>query len=279
MGETPAVYEIPKTVSIAEIKSQVSLLQDVLKLIMQDGTHYGKIPGAGDKPTLLKAGAEKIATVFRLAPDPEVEDLSFNDVIRYRVKCKLVNKLTGVTEGSGVGEGSTEEEKYKWRSVVSEAEWNATPDTHRRLKYYRGGTQIKQVRTNPFDLANTVLKMAKKRALVDAVLTVTAASDIFTQDVEDMPEEVLSGNGRKQPPINPVKDPEPANNGESTQPQHNAIHSLLGKLNVPKELHHGYISEKLSINPPITSMKDLTKTQASEAIKLLSAIADSAKKD
>jgi len=39
--------------------------------------------------------------------------------------------------------------------------------------------------TNPADQFNTVLKMAKKRAHVDAVLTVTAASDIFTQDIED----------------------------------------------------------------------------------------------
>lgn len=41
---------------------------------------------------------------------------------------------------------------------------------------------------NPADYYNTVLKMAKKRAHVDAVLTATAASDIFTQDIEDMPE-------------------------------------------------------------------------------------------
>ncbi len=39
---------------------------------------------------------------------------------------------------------------------------------------------------NPADDYNTVLKMAKKRALVDAVLTATAASDIFTQDLEDI---------------------------------------------------------------------------------------------
>jgi hypothetical protein len=38
------------------------------------------------------------------------------------------------------------------------------------------------------DQYNTVLKMAKKRAHVDAILTATGASDIFTQDVEDMPE-------------------------------------------------------------------------------------------
>ena len=37
------------------------------------------------------------------------------------------------------------------------------------------------------DQYNTVLKMSNKRSLVAAVLNVTAASDIFTQDIEDMP--------------------------------------------------------------------------------------------
>jgi hypothetical protein len=36
------------------------------------------------------------------------------------------------------------------------------------------------------DVFNTVLKMGKKRAFVDAVLSATAASDIFTQDIEEM---------------------------------------------------------------------------------------------
>jgi len=39
---------------------------------------------------------------------------------------------------------------------------------------------------NPPDYYNVILKMAKKRAQIDAVLTRTAASDMFTQDVEDM---------------------------------------------------------------------------------------------
>ncbi len=43
------------------------------------------------------------------------------------------------------------------------------------------------------DTYNTVLKMAKKRAFVDASLTATAASDIFTQDVEDM--DIGTGGG------------------------------------------------------------------------------------
>lgn len=205
--EAVTVYESNKPLTLAQVKDQVRLLQEILKGVMTEGQHYGKIPGAGDKPTLLKPGAEKIMSTFQLWPDPEVEDLSFNDVIRYRVKIKLINKVSGITEGAGVGECSTEEEKYKWRAVVSEDEWNATDEAHKRIKYGKKwennkqvGYQVKQIRTNPYDLANTVVKMAKKRALVDAVLTATAASDIFTQDIEDMPPEIINNKTTTQKP-------------------------------------------------------------------------------
>ena len=38
------------------------------------------------------------------------------------------------------------------------------------------------------DCYNTVLKISKKRAYVDATIAATAASDIFTQDLEDLTE-------------------------------------------------------------------------------------------
>ena len=37
-----------------------------------------------------------------------------------------------------------------------------------------------------YTLVNTILKMAKKRALVDATLSAGRLSNIFTQDIEDM---------------------------------------------------------------------------------------------
>lgn len=183
------VYD-SKPLTASDIKQQVNLLQQVMNAVMKKDQHFGVIPGAGNKPTLLKPGAEKIMATFRLSADPEVEDMSSEGVIRYRVKCNLYTQPHRYFAGSGVGECSSEEEKYKWRSAVSDAEWNATDETERREKFKRDSS-VKQVRTNPYDLANTILKMAKKRALVDAVLTATAASDIFTQDIEDMPEEVL----------------------------------------------------------------------------------------
>lgn len=65
---------------------------------------------------------------------------------------------------------------------------------------------------------NTVLKMAKKRALVDAVLTATAASDIFAQDLEDLEDKIHEDDpapaaartapAGAPPPEQPAKAPE-----------------------------------------------------------------------
>lgn len=179
-----------KVLTAAEIRANVNLIQEVMKAVMQDGQHYGKVPGCGPKPTLLKPGAEKLAATFRLAADPIVEDLSGPDAKRFRVLCRLVHMTTGAFCGAGIGECSSDEEKYKWKKAFNTTEWESTPEDRRREKWVRTkeGKEFlaKQIRTNPADVANTVLKMAKKRALVDAVLTATAASDIFTQDIEEM---------------------------------------------------------------------------------------------
>ncbi|MGS1076689.1 hypothetical protein [Pseudoxanthomonas beigongshangi] len=179
-----------RSLTAADVRAQVNLMQDVMQEVMKDGTHYGRIPGTQSK-SLYKAGAEKLMATFRLAAKPEVEDLSEGGEVAYRV---TVNLLTagGVFVGAGIGECSSAEEKYSWRAAVHKKEWEATPENRRRIKYYRDGKEVQQVRTNPADVANTILKMAKKRAQVDAVITATAASDIFTQDIEDLPDEVVA---------------------------------------------------------------------------------------
>lgn len=183
---------IAPLVTAQEMQQQVNAIQHVMKQVMKKDTHYGVIPGT-QQPTLYKPGAEKIAATFRLAADPEVEDVSTPDEARYRVKVRLLS-INGYLVGAGIGECSSNEEKYKWRNAVCKEEFDETPDDRKREKWNKGyggkpAYKRQQVRTNHADLANTVLKMAKKRALVDAVLTATAASDIFTQDVEDLPAE------------------------------------------------------------------------------------------
>lgn len=182
-----------QSMNAAEMQLQVNLLQDIMHKVMKKDTHYGIIPGT-QSPSLYKPGAEKIMATFRLAADPQVDDLSAGGEIHYRVRLRILNQH-GDFLGAGVGECSSREEKYAWRRALCDAEFEATPDILKRVKFqkWKGDIQtVNQIRTNPADVANTILKMAKKRALIDAVLTVTAASDIFTQDIEDLPEELVA---------------------------------------------------------------------------------------
>jgi len=180
-----------RSLTAADVRAQVNLIQDVMRSVMFDGTHYGKIPGT-NSVSLYKAGAEKLMATFRLAARPEVEDLSADGEVHYRVTVNLLS-AGGQFLGAGIGECSSREDKYAWRGMICQEEFDATPENRKRVKFskYQGRVeQKKQIRTNPADVANTILKMAKKRAQVDAVITVTAASDIFTQDIEDLPDEL-----------------------------------------------------------------------------------------
>lgn len=199
------VLHEPRPLTAVEMKAQVQTIQQVMASVMVKDVHYGIIPGCGNKSALYKPGAEKLMMTFRLAADPQVVEVPTEDGITFRVFCRITNQATGIFLGNGIGECSSKEEKYNWRATVSEKEWANTAEDRKRIKYARNG-EIYQIRTNPADVANTVLKMAKKRALVDAILTVTAASDIFEQDLEDMdPNLVQRENGaeKKQPPKQP----------------------------------------------------------------------------
>ena len=178
---------VPATV--AEIKQQIAVIHQALKDLMKDQTHYGIVPGCGKKQVLLKPGAELIMTLFRLGSELTVEEFSDGFDVRYRVTARGFHIPTGNTIGYGIGEASTSEKKYKWRAAVCHEEFEATPETRRQIAYlkdYNGTvTPTEQVRQNPADILNTVLKMAKKRAQVDLCLTATACSDIFVQDIDD----------------------------------------------------------------------------------------------
>lgn len=190
-GALAATQSTAGRMAVAEIITHVAMVQEVMRAVMKKDVHYGVIPGT-DKPTLLKPGAEVLCMAFRIADSYGVEDLSADGVVRYRVTCTGTHQTTGTVLGTGMGEASSGEEKYKWRKATSPQEYEETPTNLRRTKHVKkrdgNGYSIQQVRTEPADLANTVLKMANKRAKMAMVLNVTAASDCFAQDLEDMDE-------------------------------------------------------------------------------------------
>lgn len=188
--------------SAGEIRERVNLVQTVMQGIMKENTHYGTIPGT-PKPTLYKPGAEVLCVTFRIAQEYKIEDLGDALTARYRVTCIGRHQTTGIVLGEGVGECSSAEEKYKWRGAICTEEFDLTPESMRRIKFakYKGNVEKKiQIRTEAADLSNTVLKMACKRAMIAMTLNVTAASDIFTQDIEDLPEELRAHDSVGVPP-------------------------------------------------------------------------------
>ena len=212
MENAVATYTPAGALSVADVKGQVNLIQHIMKEVMKDGDHFGTIPGCGPKPTLLKPGAEKIAMTFRFAVDPQVEIVDLPNYHReYRVRVAITNSA-GEFLGAGVGCCSTLEGKFRFRTGPTEITSEVVPKKYWDLKredpaaaqkiiggpgyatkkgedgvWYIAIQGQKCEHDNPADYWNTVLKMAKKRSLVDAILTVTAASDIFTQDIEDDP--------------------------------------------------------------------------------------------
>lgn len=197
--------------SVGEVVQQVTMIQNLMHQLMKEGEHYGVIPGTGAKPTLLKSGAEKIGFMFRLVPKYVVtkEEHPGNHV-SYEVKCQLFNVETQALWGEGEASCSTLESKYRYRPGPVEDTGRAVPRTYwdtrgadpKKAQELLGGPGFsakkvdgvwKVVRKgeavenpNPADQWNTVKKMACKRAYVAAILSATAASDFFTQDLEEI---------------------------------------------------------------------------------------------
>ena len=190
-----------------DVLRQIQMVQQLMAKAMKVGEHYGVIPGTKGKPTLLKAGAEKLGLLFRLAPTYQVETIDLDSGHReVRVICRLTQITTQRIFGEGIGSCSTMESKYRYRNEVVEGE-----DGKAMLvpgEYWKdrdaqllGGQQFspkkmdgkwvithKVEHSDPADYYNTIAKMAAKRAYVAATISATAASDIFTQDLEDLGE-------------------------------------------------------------------------------------------
>lgn len=192
------LLESEATLTKHDVVRQVARIQEIMDAVMVPDVHFGVIPGT-KKPSLYKPGAEKLLLTFRLTPRYRIREEHDRESGYYRadVVCELRTIGRDVFVAEGVGRCSNDEEKYRWQRAVCEEQWQQADPTHRRKKYVdgRGGVEvIWQVATNLADKENTVLKMAKKRALVDAVLTATAASDIFDQDREDEAEEGIESD-------------------------------------------------------------------------------------
>ncbi|SDW97502.1 hypothetical protein SAMN04489725_12516 [Alicyclobacillus hesperidum] len=253
------------------LRQRLEELRQFVKEYMVPGEDYGII---GDsKPTLFKPGAEKLCDVYGLSAGEAHIEFTRDDTknpiyISYRVSLPLISRTDGKIIMVGVGSANSWEKKYRWRWVT---ERDLPPDLSKdNLKQAtfdgRYGSYIKYRIPNDEidDLDNTLLKMAKKRALIDAVLSATRSSALFTQDIEDLEEMT-------------VRQPESVDRRQRTQPDRSNgspdISQAQKNLILRKAQERGMDTEELNAFVYQATGKSeldmLTKQEASKLIDLL----------
>lgn len=197
---------------------QISTIYDFIKSDFIEGKDFGNIPGYA-KPTLFKAGAEKLCHFLKLAILYTVEHRHEDwekGVFHFEVHVQLQDIGNSFIAAEGVGSCNTKEPQY----AVLDA----------------------------FSIANTVLKIAKKRAMIDAVLNVSVTSNFFTQDIEELP----------TPVEKPCRDA-----SSVTKWQLKRIHQLVQDLNISAEVAKEFIKIVFQVD----HSSRLSKVQASRFIQ------------
>lgn len=145
--------------------------------VLKRGIDFGMIrkkngDAMAKNPTLFKSGAEKVAVAYGLCQrytlESKLEDIE-HGFFYFLVRCDLIKIYDGkeYVITSAYGSGNTREG--------------------------RTGSQ------SPYDGANSAVKMAQKRALVSAALSLGCVSDMFTQDIESDTEDGSAYMANKDP--------------------------------------------------------------------------------
>lgn len=128
-------------------------------VVLQREIDFGMVPKA-KRPSLFKAGAEKVANAYGLLQhytiETKIEDWGDDPFFMYLVRCDLVKIANDGREyvfTSGYGSANTKEKRNGFNGA--------------------------------YDAALGSIKMAEKRALVDAAIHIGGLSGLFFQDLED----------------------------------------------------------------------------------------------
>ncbi len=213
---------VANAMSIEETIRQNELLREFVARALKDGIDYGVIPGTertdpktGEvtgKKVLHKPGAEHLCQLFRLRPNfvgLSIREDFETGLFLYRYECQLIHIQSGLVVGTGIGSCTTFESKYRWRKGTRKCPECGKEAIIKGKVEYGGGwvcfkkkdgcgakwedgdpvieSQIVDRVVNPdiIDTANTVDKMAQKRALIAATLITCGCSEYFTQDLEE----------------------------------------------------------------------------------------------
>ena len=225
MAQPQPAAEITPERTAGELRERLELIDEVKRTAMARDVDFGVVPGT-DKPGLFKPGAEKLAIVFKLDVQPSNELIwGPGEHLTVISRATVYHAPTGTRLGYGEGICSSRERNRAYRKqertcpdceqpavIKGKAEYGAGwlcwrkkggcgakfPDGDQRIE----AQQVGEIENPDLpDTWNAVDKMAKKRGYVDAVLSVTGASAIFTQDIGADPTETGADPGPEHGPV------------------------------------------------------------------------------
>lgn len=182
-------------------KANRASLMDWVRSALVEGTDFGRIPTkrGPSKPSLWKPGAEKICgmlgvmVTFPNLSDYEQAALKGTKLENIILRCEILSANGGVV-ASGVGA----------RSLAQD-----------------------------YGDLNKCLKMAEKSAHIDATLRMAGLSEVFTQDIEDMPKDTAA----------PAHQPPPTRQAPAAPTQPTAPKAAT-------DTTRGYMIEQLNAHQP-----------------------------
>ncbi len=151
--EEGMALSIPRT-NLNVLIEQRKLLKEFIKSQLTEGIDYGRF-GKAKKDSLLKPGAEKLRQLFNLGTRKvDSSKTETPEFVSYSYTFEIYSLRTGKVFAQCEGIANSTEQEY----------WTESP----------------------MRFANSISKIAQKRADVGATISATGASDFFTQDMEDM---------------------------------------------------------------------------------------------
>lgn len=213
-SETPSIIMLDENHAAIVVHNVETLTKSFKTWLKEEVDYTRTLFGRSGKPSLLDPGAHKLTSFFQAYPETHIlEHIEDTTPGRERVKYVVradITHVSGIRIGSGVGSCTTDESKYRYRWLTESKirEHGYTPEQIEELpsreRAGRGGGRFTVYRIrNPdiLDLDNTILKMASKRAEVDATLSLPGVSGVFTQDIDKYPDAL----GDEKPPRKKVE--------------------------------------------------------------------------
>ncbi len=160
---------------VARIQADIALADALVEKVLEAGVDYGLHPGTQSQ-ALKDPGANTIINAFNCYPKAEVLFREVSDTrISYVIDIALISREDGLAKSTGTGACTTQETRYGYRWVD-----NPEPFGYDRASLKKrtrdGRTTYRIVNPDWSELENTILKMARKRAEVDAAMALPGVS-------------------------------------------------------------------------------------------------------